>query len=161
MAGESPRTKGGRRDACYALKHCARARCGSKVTVVVDASVLVAALVDSGREGKWAESVIADGSLTGPELVLAEASNVLRRLERATKISGLEANSAHRDLLRLDLELFAFFPFAGRVWELRSNLSSYDAWYVAIAEAFECPLATLDRRIGRATGPLCKVIMPD
>lgn len=131
------------------------------MTVVVDASVLVAALVDSGREGQWAESVIAEGPLTGPELVLAESSNILRRLERAGNISRLEANSAHRDLLRLDLELFAFAPFAARVWELRSNLSSHDAWYVAIAEAFECPLATLDRRIGRATGPLCEVILPD
>ena len=130
------------------------------MSVVVDASVLVAALVDSGREGRWAESVVARGSLTGPELVLAESCNVLRRLERTAKISGLEANSAHRDLLRLDLELFSFAPFAGRVWELRGNLSSYDAWYVALAEAFECPLATLDRRIGRATGPVCEVIVP-
>lgn len=131
------------------------------MTVVVDASVLVAALLDSGREGQWAESVIAEGSLTGPELVLAESSNVLRRLERARKISGLEANSAYRDLLRLDMELFAFAPFAGRVWELRSNLSIYDAWYVAMAEAFECPLATLDRRIGRSSGPMCELITPD
>ena len=131
------------------------------MTVVVDASVLVAALLDSGREGQWAESVIAEGSLTGPELVLAESSNVLRRLERARKISGLEANSAYRDLLRLDMELFAFAPFAGRVWELRSNLSIYDAWYVAMAEAFECPLAPLDRRIGRSSGPMCELITPD
>ena len=131
------------------------------MTVVLDASVLVAALLDSGREGQWAESVIAEGSLTGPELVLAESSNVLRRLERARKISGLEANSAYRDLLRLDMELFAFAPFAGRVWELRSNLSIYDAWYVAMAEAFECPLATLDRRIGRSSGPMCELITPD
>ena len=131
------------------------------MTVVVDASVLVAALLDSGREGQWAESVIAEGSLTGPELVLAESSNVLRRLERARKISGLEANSAYRDLLRLDMELFAFAPFAGRVWELRSNLSIYDAWYVAMAEAFECPLATLDRRLDRSSGPMCELITPD
>lgn len=91
---------------------------------------------------------------------MAECSNILRRLERADKISGLEANSAHRDLLRLDVQLFPFAPFAGRVWELRSNLSSYDAWYVAMAEAFECPLATLDRRLGRASGPVCEVITP-
>ena len=128
------------------------------MTVVVDASVLVAALVDSGPEGKWAESLIAGGALACPELALAEASNILRRLERARKISRLEANSAHRDLLRLDVELFAFGPFAPRVWELRSNLSSYDAWYVAMAEAFDCPLATLDRKLGRATGPKCEVV---
>ena len=130
------------------------------MTVVLDASVLVAALVDSGREGQWAETVIAEGPLTAPELVLAESSNTLRRLERAGKISRLEANSAHRDLLRLEVELFPFAPFAERVWELRSNLSSYDAWYVAMAEAFQCPLATLDRKIGRATGPVCQFMTP-
>ncbi len=130
------------------------------MTLVVDASVLVAALVDSGPEGKWAESAIAEGSLTGPELVLVEVTNVLRRLEQTGEISRLEAASAHRDMLRLDLELFAFAPFAARVWELRSNLSSYDAWYVAMAEAFDCPLATLDRRLVRATGPHCDFLTP-
>lgn len=125
------------------------------MTLVVDASVLVAALVDSGPEGKWAESVIAEGSLTAPELVLVEVSNVLRRLEQNREITRLEATSAYRDLLRLDLELFGFAPFAARVWELRSNVSSYDAWYVAMAEAFDCALVTLDRKLSRATGPNC------
>ncbi len=130
------------------------------MTVIVDASVLVAALVDSGREGQWAETLIAEGPLTAPELALAESSNILRRLERAGKLSLLEANSAHRDLLRLDIALFAFAPFAGRIWELRSNLSSYDAWYVAMAEAFDCPLATLDRKLSRATGTACSFLIP-
>ncbi len=130
------------------------------MTVVVDASVLVAALVDSGREGVWAESTMAEGSLAGPELVLAEVSNILRRLERIGEISRLEANSAHRDLLRLDPDLFPFAPFADRVWALRSNLTSYDAWYVALAEALECPLVTLDRRLNRATGPVCEILTP-
>ena len=128
--------------------------------IVVDASVLVAALVDSGREGVWAESVMAESSLAGPELVLAEVSNTLRRLERIREISRLEANSAQRDLLQLDLDLFPFAPFADRVWSLRRNLTSYDAWYVALAEAFECPLVTLDRRLNRATGPACEILIP-
>ncbi len=130
------------------------------MTVVVDASVLVAALIDSGREGAWAESTVAGNSLAGPELALAEASNILRRLERAREISRLEANSAHGDLLRLDIELFPFAPFADRVWALRSNLTSYDAWYVALAEAFGCPLVTLDQKLSRATGPTCDIITP-
>ena len=128
--------------------------------VVVDASVLVAALVDSGREGKWAEAAVAKGSLAGPELVLAEASNILRRLERVGAVSRLEANSAHRDLLRLELELFPFAPFANRVWALRNNLTSYDAWYVALAEALGCSLVTLDRKLGHASGPRCAIIVP-
>lgn len=73
---------------------------------------------------------------------------MLRRLERGKDISTLEANSAHRDLLHLDVELFAYEPFASRIWELRHNISSYDAWSVAIAEA-------LDGRLCRASGPTC------
>ncbi len=130
------------------------------MTTVVDASVLVAALVDSGHEGKWAESTLAESHLTGPELALAEATNILRRLERAEQISRIEATSAHGDLLRLDLELFPFAPFAERVWELRGNLTSYDAWYVALAEALDCPLVTLDRKLSRVSGPICEVIAP-
>lgn len=130
------------------------------MTVVVDASVLVAALVDSGREGVWAESAMGEGSLASPELALAEVSNILRRLERIRELSRLEANSAQRDLLRLDLELFPFAPFADRVWALRRNLTSYDAWYVALAEALDCPLVTLDRRLSRASGPVCEIITP-
>ena len=130
------------------------------MTVVVDASVLVAAMVDSGREGTWAEGALAEGALAGPQLALAEATNILLRLERAGDISRLEANSAQSDLLRLDIELFPFAPFGDRVWALRSNLTSYDAWYVALAEALGCPLVTLDRKLSRAPGPTCDIIVP-
>ncbi len=130
------------------------------MTTVVDASVLVAILVDSGDEGKWAEATFAEGDLAGPELVLVEASNILRRLELGEKISRIEATSAHRDLLRLDIELFPFAPFAERIWALRGNLTSYDAWYVALAEALDCPLVTLDRKLSRASGPICEIIAP-
>ena len=127
---------------------------------VVDASVIVSALVDSGSDGRWAETGIARGALAGPELVLAEASNILRRLELAGDLSRLEAASAHRDLLRLDIDLHPFAPFAERVWALRSNLTCYDAWYVALAEVLACPLATLDRRLSRANGPQCRFATP-
>ena len=130
------------------------------MTVVVDASALVAALVDSGRTGTWAETVISQSPLAGPELVLAETSNILRRLELAGEISRLEAANAYRDLLRLELTLFPFAPFSERIWELRSNLTSYDAWYVALAEALGCGLVTLDAKLGRATGPRCEIIVP-
>ena len=108
----------------------------------------------------WAESVVADGPLLAPELVLAEASNILRRLELAGRLSRFEASSAHAGLLRLNLDLFPFAPFADRVWALRGNLTSYDAWYVAIAEALDYPLVTLDQRLGRASGPRCEVVTP-
>lgn len=130
------------------------------MTVVVDASALVAALVDAGAAGRWAEEALASHTLASPELVLAEASNVLRRLEQSRQISRLEAASAHADLLQLDLVLFPYAPFAERIWALRENLTSYDAWYVALAEMLECPLATLDGKLGRASGPKCEVLAP-
>jgi len=130
------------------------------VTVIIDASVVVAALIDGGEDGEWAESIIAGGSLAAPILVLVESANVLRRLERSGQISSLEANSAHRDLLQLDIEQFPYEPFAPRVWELRDNVSSYDAWYVALAEALGSALATLDRRLCRANGPTCEFLLP-
>ena len=128
--------------------------------VVADASFVVAALVDCGREGEWAESLLAESSLAAPELVLVETGNVLRRLERVGGVSSLEATSAYRNLLQLDIELFSFAPFAGRIWELRGNLTSYDAWYVALAESLDRPLATLDKKINHAAGVKCEVIAP-
>ncbi|MYE86689.1 MAG: type II toxin-antitoxin system VapC family toxin [Gammaproteobacteria bacterium] len=130
------------------------------MTQVVDASVLVAALVDDGEDGRWSEISIGRDALVAPELLLVESSNILRRLERAGIISNIEANAAHSDLLRLDVELFPFAPFAERVWALRGNLTGYDAWYVAVAERFECPLLTLDRKLSRATGPMCEFLVP-
>ena len=128
---------------------------------VVDASLLVAATVDDGPEGAWAERVLAGGNLIAPHLVLVEVANVLRRLERAKLLSRLEATAAHDDVIRLDLQLVPYEPFAERVWELRANLSSYDAWYVAVAEFADMPLATLDKRLTRASGPECEFLLPD
>ena len=91
---------------------------------------------------------------------MVEVSNILRRLEQRAEISRIEATTAHINLLRLEVELFPFAPFAERIWALRGNLTSYDAWYVAVAEALDCPLLTLDRRLSRASGPTCEIITP-
>ncbi|MGH8697379.1 MAG: type II toxin-antitoxin system VapC family toxin [Burkholderiales bacterium] len=128
--------------------------------LVVDASVLVAAASDDGPEGRWAEQLLESGQLAAPQLALAEATNILRRLERAGSLSAIEADAARRNLLALDLELFPFEPFADRIWELRHNLTTYDAWYVAVAEAIAAPLATLDRRLAAAPGPRCAIRAP-
>lgn len=130
------------------------------MTVVVDASVLVAAAVDAGPEGRWAERLVEAEVLCAPGLVQVEATNILRRLELAGRIETKAATAAHRDLMQLDLDLFPFEPFAERVWELRTNLTSYDAWYVALAELLAAPLATLDRKLSRATGPTCHFLLP-
>lgn len=130
------------------------------MTTVPDASVVVAALVDAGPDGRWARSTLARGALAGPELLLAETTNVLRRLEQAGHIPEFQAAVAHRDLRRLTVETFPFAPFAARVWTLRTNLTAYDGWYVALAEALGCPLATLDRRLAQSPGPGCEIVLP-
>lgn len=131
------------------------------MSAVLDASVLVASTVDSGRNGVWAESIVAGGDLFAPHLVLVEATNILRRLERAHQLNETEAAAARLDIVRLTIGLVPFEPFTDRVWELRSNLTSYDAWYVAVAEALDLPLATLDIRLSRASGPSCRFMLPD
>ncbi|HEX5718860.1 MAG TPA: type II toxin-antitoxin system VapC family toxin [Thermoanaerobaculia bacterium] len=130
------------------------------MSAVVDASLLVAATSDAGAEGAWAEDVLRAGGLIAPHLALAEATNILRRLEMAGKLGRVEAGSAARDLLQLDLDLVPYAPFAERVWELRANVTSYDAWYVAVAEQLDLPLATLDRRLAAASGPRCGFLLP-
>lgn len=70
------------------------------MTLVIDASVIVAARVDTGKEGHWGESLIADELLTAPEPVIVEATNVLRRLELAKEISSLASGLTLRDLVR-------------------------------------------------------------
>jgi predicted nucleic acid-binding protein len=130
------------------------------LSVVVDASVLVAALVDCGRAGTWAEEIIAGGDLHSSELVRVESANVLRRLESAGKITTADANAAFEDLIQLDVQLFGFDAFAERVWQLRHTLTSYDAWYVAVAEAIQLPLATLDIRLSNSKGPACEFRLP-
>ena len=130
------------------------------MSVVVDASVLVAALIDTGAHGEWAEDILVSGSLHAPELARAEATNILRRLERSNQISSATANAAQDDLMQLSLETFGFDPFADRVWELRHTVTSYDAWYVALAEALQLPLATLDSKLRAAAGPKCVFLTP-
>ena len=100
------------------------------------------------------------GSLHAPELALVEATNILRRLERAGIITTPEANGAQSDLMQLEIELFSFEPFANHIWELRHNVTSYDAWYVALAEAIGAPLATLDEHLAKAYGIACRFLTP-
>ncbi len=125
------------------------------MTVVLDASLVVSALVDSGPEGTWAEGLLAAGSLAAPHLMPVEAANILRRAALAGAITADTASIAHADLLALRVDLFPYAPFAERVWDLRGSVTSYDAWYVALAEYLDCPLATLDGKLAAAPGPRC------
>ena len=130
------------------------------MTVVVDSSVVVAALINQGPVGQWAESLLISGPLAAPHIMPVEAANVLRRSALAGDISADVASLAHEDLVSLRLELFPYSACASRVWELRSNITAYDACYVALAETLDARLATLDVRLSRATGTRCEFALP-
>lgn len=123
--------------------------------------MVVAALVDREATGEWAESVLLGDALAAPHLMPVETANVLRRMARAGDISDDVASLAHGDLSALRAEWFGYAPFAARAWELRANVTAYDAWYVALAEALDVTLATLDARLANATGPRCEFVLPD
>jgi predicted nucleic acid-binding protein len=111
--------------------------------LVIDASMIVAGLTDTGADGRWAESLLAGDSLAAPHLMPVEAASIPRRAALAGGISADTASLAHIDLLDLRVEFFPHQPCAARVWKLRENVTCYDGWYVAIAELLDAPLATL------------------
>lgn len=125
------------------------------MTVVVDAALVAAALIDDGPVGTWADGVVSRGDLAAPHLMPVEVANILRRTVLAGDLSVELATLAHNDLLALRVHLYPYEPFAQRVWELRENVTAYDAWYVSLAERLDGNLATLDRRLARASGPRC------
>lgn len=128
--------------------------------VVCDASALVAALVDGGPAGEWASAQLAGVDLAAPHLAPFEVANILRRHELAGLITGDQSSQAHVDLIDLAIELWPYELLAERAWELRANLSLYDAAYVALAERLGGSLVTLDRRIAGAPGLRCDVAHP-
>ena len=130
------------------------------MTTVVDASVVVAALVDDSSVGRWAEDILGSGTLAAPTLMPYEVANVLRRASARDELSDDAARLAHADLLDLTVELVGYEAVAGRAWELRHSMTVYDASYVALAEAWAAPLATLDGRLSRAPGPRCRFLTP-
>ncbi|MDA8267312.1 MAG: type II toxin-antitoxin system VapC family toxin [Actinomycetota bacterium] len=125
------------------------------MTVVVDASAVVAALVDGGPAGTWAQRVLVHEHLAAPHLMLVEAASILRRAVLAGDLTADVATLAHGDLVELPVDLFPYEPHAARVWELRGAVTPYDAWYVALAEALDVPVVTLDAGLARAPGPTC------
>lgn len=124
--------------------------------IVVDASVVATAVSVQGEDGDRArDRLLAGNSLHAPHLVDLEVASVLRRRAREGDISESEAGQALEELTRLPLTRYPHFPLLPRIWELRSNLSSYDGAYVALAEALGCTLVTGDRRIAGAPGLRC------
>ncbi len=125
-----------------------------------DASAVVALLLDAGPDGRWVTGALTGADLVAPGLLPFEAANIVRRHELATLISADQAAQAHADLLQLAIEHWPYELLAQRTWQLRGNLTTYDASYVALAELLGITLVTLDRAISRAPGVRCTVATP-
>lgn len=126
--------------------------------VVIDASAVVALLTDAGPAGEWVAGTIAGAALSAPALMPYEVTNVLRRRTASDQLDTGSATLAHRDLVVLPVDYYPYSTVADRVWQLRDNLTAYDAAYVSLAELLAAPLVTLDARMARAAGPACPVL---
>lgn len=131
-------------------------RC-TKIVIVVDASVLAPALADDDAEGDAARARLRGASLVAPELIDLETASVIRRQVRAGRMSARRARLALVDLVDLPLRRAPHRHLLARCWELRDNLSVYDAAYVALAETLDLALLTADVRLARAAGPRCEI----
>ena len=121
--------------------------------IVADASVVVVSLLRSGR----ARSLLVEQQVQVPSLIDAEVANALRTRVRLGQVSaddGWRLLNIYRWMAVTRHDIFAMFD---RIWELRDNLTAYDAAYVALAETIDCPLVTADARLSRAPGLRCAV----
>lgn len=125
--------------------------------IVVDASVLATALVDDGQNGDLARSRLRHEQLAAPHLIDLELASVWRGLVRGGRLSPGRAEFAIADLREIPLERVAHTALLNRAWELRENLTIYDAIYVALAETLQCPLVTADRRLAKANRTQCSI----
>ncbi len=113
--------------------------------IVVDASATVELLLGTARGVAVAERIFEPAeTLHAPELLDLEVAQVLRRYERAKLLDGIRAAAALRDLADLPIERYSHRLLLPRAWELRANLTIYDAVYIALAELLEAPLLTGD-----------------
>ncbi len=126
---------------------------GLVTLLVPDGSVLVALLGDAGPAGRWAAASMSGATLAAPEFALFEAANIFRRQVISGRLDATQATLAHADLVDLPLQLWPYAPLSGRSWELRHNLTIYDASYVALAEMLGASVITLDTKLGDAPRP--------
>jgi predicted nucleic acid-binding protein len=125
--------------------------------IVVDASVLANAIGDDGSDGATARSALSGNDLSVPDLVDVEVVSVLRRRWLDKTMSAKRFASAVADLGTLPADRYPVLAFMPRAYELRSNVSAYNATYVALAEQLGCALITADLRLARAHGPRCSI----
>ena len=128
---------------------------------VFDASVFVDALVVAGDAGDVARSELRYRTvLETPSVFAVEVVSALRGLVRRGDLDPIRASAAIEQVRSLRSIQYPIEPFVERVWELRDNLTVYDAWYVALAEWLGTDLVTADDRLVNATGPRCRVRRP-
>jgi len=126
--------------------------------IVVDASILANALADAGADGATARNRLANaGPLAAPDLIDVEIVAVLRKCWIAGDLDDQRFSDAIEDLEDLDLTRYPMLPLMRRAFELRADVTAYDATYVALAERLDCTLLTADRRLATAPTITCPV----
>lgn len=121
--------------------------------IVVDASAALAALVNDGD----ARRTLSNERLHAPHLVDSEVASALRRRVASGHVTQAQGLGVLDTWRRLAVTRYGVHTLLDRVWELRDDLSAYDAGYVALAEALDCGLITADARLSRAPGLRCPV----
>ena len=122
--------------------------------------MVVAALTGIDAVSTWAQSLLEAEEMFAPHLMPAEVASMLRRGVATGELSTSAASLAYDDLLKLRVVFVPYEPYAERIWDLRANVTPYDAWYVALAEMLGVGLATLDGPLTRAPGPRCHFVTP-
>lgn len=126
--------------------------------IVIDASVLANVVGDDGEDGRSARGELrAAGDLAAPDLVDVETVAVLCKRWLAATMSDQRFAAAVEDLEELDIERVPVLRLMRRAYELRANVTAYDASYVALAEVLDCELLTSDERLAKAPGPRCRI----
>ena len=126
--------------------------------IVIDASVLANLVGDDGDDGHRARDEVRDaGAVAAPDLVDIETVAVLRKRWLGGTISDERFADALADLEVLDFDRYPGLPLMLRAYELRANVTAYDAAYVALAELLGCELLTADERLSKAPGPRCAI----
>ncbi len=126
--------------------------------IVVDASVLANVIGDDGADGRRARGEMRGfGPVAAPDLVDVETVAVLRKRWLAGTISDSRFSAAIADLEQLGISRYPTLPLMRRAFELRANVTAYDASYVALAEILGCALLTGDHRLASAPGPSCTI----
>ena len=121
--------------------------------IVLDASAAVLALLNDGE----ARRALAVETVAVPHLADSEVTHALRAQVLRGRVGTADAQRALTRWTQLGLKRFAVVGLLGRIWELRDNLTAYDATYVALAEALACDLVTADTRLAQAPGPKCAI----